>query len=237
MTQNHLRMSIRSSQIPAPMTLAVFRMAGFLFCLCALFALSALATPAAADSVSTFKRVRLPRGVELELPKTWWLLSKEMNQTIETSVEAALDLSGVVVPEGQETNLIAANSMPRSTYAAVRVDSTTPVLMAPADIAAATPEDMRSIEAEMRQMLVKLLPNQGLRMLEFKGVRLERLSGHPVLVTEYKRTGPKGPVLVQINQVFTPTQEVRINLSYRESEGVIWMPVISKIRKSIVIRR
>lgn len=201
-----------------------------------LFALLFLQTTHA-QSGSQFSLVTLPRGIELQIPKGWWLLSSDHNRVIQTSVEAAMDLSGIGLPDGQETNLIAANSMPRSTYAAVRVDSTIPPSIAPSEFASITPADVRELQTEMRQNLQKLLSLQGNQLIEFFGSRIEKISGHPAIVTEYRRTGPKGPVFVQINQIFTPSQEVRINLSYRESEAALWKPVIGKIRQSIVIRR
>lgn len=201
-----------------------------------LFALFPLQTTYA-QSGSNFAPVTLQRGIELQIPKGWWLLSADHNRVIQTSVEAAMDLSGIGLPDGQETNLIAANSMPRSTYASVRVDSTIPPSVAPSEFASITAADIRELQTEMRQNLQKLLPLQGNQLIEFFGSRVEKISGHPAIVTEYRRTGPKGPVFVQINQVFTSSQEIRINLSYRESEMALWKPVVGKIRQSIVIRR
>lgn len=190
-----------------------------------------------AQSGSNFAPVTLPRDIELQIPKGWWLLSADHNRLIQTSVEAAMDLSGIGLPDGQEINLIAANSMPRSTYAAVRVDSTIPPSVAPSAFASITAADILELQTEMRQNLQKLLPLQGSQLIEFLGSRIEKISGHPAIVTEYRRTGPKGTVFVQINQVFTSNQEIRINLSYRESEVALWKPVVGKIRQSIVIRR
>lgn len=201
-----------------------------------LFALLFLQTTYA-QSGSQFLPVTLPRGIELQIPKGWWLLSADHNRVIQTSAEAAMDLSGIGLPDGQETNLIAANSMPRSTYAAVRVDSIIPPSVAPSEFTSITTADVRELQIEVRQNIQKLLPLQGSQLIEFFGSRIEKISGHPAIVTEYRRTGPKGPVFVQINQIFTPSQEVRISLSYRESEVALWKPVIGKIRQSIVIRR
>jgi len=201
-----------------------------------LFALLSLQTTYA-QAGSNFAPVTLPRGIELQIPKGWWLLSADHNRVIQTSVEAAMDLSGIGLPDGQETNLIAANSMPRSTYAAVRVDSTIPPSVAPSEFASITAADIRELQTEIRQNLQKLLPLQGNQLIEFFGSRIEKISGYPAIVTEYRRTGPKGPVFVQINQVFASSQEIRINLSYRESEAALWKPVVWKIRQSIVIRR
>jgi hypothetical protein len=189
-----------------------------------------------AQSGSQFSLVTLPRGIELQIPKGWWLLSADYNRAIQTSVEAAMDLSGIGLPDGQETNLISANSMPRTTYAAVRVDSTIPPSVLPSAFESITSADVRELQTEIRQNLQKLLPLQGLQLLEFLGSRIEKISNYPAIVTEYRRTGPKGPVFVQINKIFTPEQEVGINLSYRESEVALWKPVVMKIQQSIVIR-
>lgn len=192
---------------------------------------------AVADSNSNFAAVKLPRGIELQIPKGWWLLGADYNRAIETSAEAAMDLSGIGLADGHDTNLIAANSMPRSTYAAVRVNSVIPPSFAPSEFSSITVADVRELQTEMRQTIQKLLPLQGAQLIEFLGTHIEKISGHPAMVTEYRRTGPKGPVFVQINQIFTSSQEICINLSYRESEIALWKPVVGKIRQSIVIRR
>jgi hypothetical protein len=201
-----------------------------------LFALLPLQT-AEAQSSSNFVLVKLPRGIELQIPKGWWLLGADHNRLIQTSAEAAMDLSGIGLPEGERINLIAANSMPRSTYAAVRVDSTIPASVAPSEFASMTKADVRELQTVILQMLRKTLPTQGIQLIEFFGSRIEKISSHPAIVTEYRRTGPKGPVFVQSNQIFTSNQEITINLSYRESEVALWKPVVGKIRQSIVVRR
>lgn len=186
---------------------------------------------------SSFIDVKLPRGVELKIPKGWRLITAEYNQLIDMSTEAAMDLSGVEASKGVEVNLIAANSMPRSTYAAIRVDSTTPVSTSPSEISNLTAAEIHDFQVEIESILQKLLPQQGNQVLTFFGVRRVTISGHPALITEYRRSGPKGPVVVSIVQVFTTSQELRFNLSYRESEQAIWKPVIGKIFQSIIIRQ
>lgn len=199
--------------------------------------LGLLLLPAANYAESNFAPVTLPRGVQLQIPKGWWLLGRDHNRLIQTSVEAALDLSGIGLPDGQETNLIAANSMPRTTYAAVRVDSTIPPSVSPGEIQAATATDLKDIGNELRGGLEKMLHLQNNQLLQFYGVRKDSISGHPALVIEYRRSGPKAPVIVQINRVFTSSQEININLSYRESEAALWKPVVTKIRQSIKLTK
>ena len=194
-----------------------------------------LAISSTSSAESNFAKIKLPRGIEIQLPKGWWLLGKDLQKIIDTSVESAMDLSGLDSSAGTETNLIKANSMPKTMYAAVSVDSTIPVSIPPSNFNAITKNDIHEIEKEMRDGLKNLLTQQGMKLIEFKGTKYERMSGYPALITTYRRSGLKGTVLVQINQIITETQEIRINLSYRESESIVWKPIIGKMRKSILI--
>ena len=100
-----------------------------------------------------------------------------------------------------------------------------------------TSADMQAYRTEMQSNLQKLLPQQGNQLMTLFGVRRESISGYPALITDYRRSGPNGPVIVSAVTVFTPSQDLQIILSYRESEQVIWKSVIGKVYQSIVIRR
>jgi hypothetical protein len=185
---------------------------------------------------SNFVPLKLPRGVEVEIPKGWWLLGNDLLRLVATSVEAAMDLSDLALPSGEKKiNLVAANSMPPSTYAAIRIDSITSPSMTRAEYDAITAAELAELQQKMKETLLKLLPMQGNTLLGDLVIRLEQFSGHPAVTFEYRRTGPQGPVWVQLNQVFTGYQEVTINLSYREAEAALWRPVVAKIRNSIAI--
>lgn len=185
---------------------------------------------------SYFHLLKLPRGVEVQVPRGWWLLGKDYNRMIQTTAEAGMDLSGTGLSEGSDVNLIAANSMPRTTYAALRINSITPASLIPEDVSNLSEAMRRKISLYMKTNVEKSLPLIGLRLLNFYGTHTDRISGCPALVTRYRRSGPKGPVIVEINQVITNKQQVKINLSYRESEKPLWFAVIGKIRSSIRIK-
>ncbi len=193
-------------------------------------------TPPIHTAESHFTNIKLPHGIQLELPKTWWLIGKDFNALIETSAQAALDLSGITTPERTET-LIAANSMPRTTYAAVRVTYVTPPIAAPEEFRGATAANAREIDPEMEAESRQMLSQQGLQLLKYLGTTIDKLDGNPAMVINYRRSGPNGPVLVWTYQVLLPTATVRINLSYRESEAVLWKPVIEKIRRSFTFTK
>jgi hypothetical protein len=195
-----------------------------------------LSTGVLADNDSNFASVTLPRGIQLEVPKGWWVLGPEPRQLIQTTVEATMDLSDIDMSDRQTKSLLAANSLPTSTYATVRVDSVIPPSMTHSEFSSITPSDIREMKTLMREMLQKELPQLSYKLLDFYGVRTEKVSGYPTIVYEYRRSGPKGPVIVQMNRIFTPNQEIVITLAYRESEKPLWKPVVGKIRKSIVVK-
>ncbi|MDP9413320.1 MAG: hypothetical protein M3Q08_04350 [Pseudomonadota bacterium] len=157
---------------------------------------------------------------------------------------AALDLSQIDVGDDEEALLIAANSMPTSTYASVRVTSQTPPSLPSTEQQAfamlvgkssANNVELAAIARELEPMQKLLLSNIGMNILQFYGVRVDRIGGRIALVVEYKRSGLNGPVFVQINRIFAPDQEINLNLSYRESEKVFWKPVLGRIRSSFQI--
>lgn len=189
--------------------------------------------------------VALPRSVSIALPRAWRILGPNELQLIETSAEALADLSGLDVDTGPDQVLVAANSMPPSTYAAVRVTSSTPASATPAEIeelaqlvghSSHTHGELAALERELLPQTEVMLRKGGIPLLQFYGVRVERISGHPALVTEYRRAGPKGDVFVQLNHIFTPQQDVQVNLSYRQAEQRLWMPVLGRIRQSLQLR-
>ncbi len=182
---------------------------------------------------SFFTLLKLPKGVEVKIPKWWWVIGKDYERIIQTSVEASMDLSGIGIIKGDEINLIAANSMPRSTYAALRIDLMSTPSSTPSEILNLTEIELKQDALHMKQFLEKVLEQQANKLLDFYGVSVEKIGGHSAYVTRYRRSSSKGPVIVQINQIYTDSNEFRINLSFRESEKSLWLAIIEKIRRSI----
>lgn len=185
---------------------------------------------------SNFKRVNLPRGVSLDVPKGWWVLDDEFTQMLHTSTEAVLDLSGMPLNEGTEVDLLRANSMPRSTYASVAVTSTVPPSGQPDELRAIRSDELSELARYLSAVMQDGFSKQGWQLLDAVSVRVRSVSGCPALITDYRRTGVNGPVSGQVIQVMTEQQEVKIVLSYRDSEAAIWGPVIEKIRRSISVK-
>jgi hypothetical protein len=182
---------------------------------------------------SSFAKVKLDRGVFLELPKSWWLIGKDFNDVLQTSAHAMLDLSGIEKSKDMESVLIAANSMPKTTYASVRVTFSTPPIGTPSEVRMMTKDDLDEMEKGMKDAMAKMAGAGANKLLEFYGCSIAEIDGCPSIVSRYRRSGPHGDVSVTSHQVARIDGTLNITLSYRVSEGAIWKPVIERIEKSI----
>ncbi len=182
---------------------------------------------------SSFVTLTLPFDVAIDVPRDWWILDDTINKLIQTSRDAVLDLRGIPTSEDNETVLIAANSWPPMTYAALRVTRIQPPYAAPEEIRALTKTELAQLggafEAELRQSL----PLQGSSFLETLGIEVINVGGWPAIVFSYRRSAPSGPVVDELIQVIRRKDFLRIGLSYRESERPLWMPVVTRIQNSI----
>lgn len=180
---------------------------------------------------SKFARVDLPMDVSIEVPRNWRLLDGEINTTIETAGEAAMNLAGVELPAGQKINLFRANSNPPGTYAGIAINATDSEIP-PSDVMAASDSEIREFGSLMHQMLDRSLASLNQRVIRFVGIRREIVDGHPALVMEYVRSGADGPVAVQMTRLFIGKKEISLNLSYRQREAGLWRPVVDYMRST-----
>lgn len=189
--------------------------------------------PNATSNEFNFVMLSLPFEVAIDIPRDWWVLNDAINQLIRTSREATLDLRGIATSDDDETVLIAANSWPPETYAALRVTRVQPPLAVPEEILGLTRTELAQLRGEFETEMRQLLSLQGLTFLEATGIEIAEIGGWPAIVFSYRRSEPKGPVFVQLIQVVRRQDFLRINLSYREGERALWMPVITRIKNSI----
>ena len=184
------------------------------------------------SSQQSFVTVRLPFEVSVDIPRDWWILDETMNNLIHTSRDAILDLRGISTDE-EESVLIAANSWPPVTYAALRVTRVRLSIRNPEDVYQLSEHDLLELTDAVEEETRNMLEIQGIKFLETTGLYIDKIDGWPALVFSYRRSGLKGPVMVHLIQLFRISDLLRINLSYREDESALWKPVIGRIRQSV----
>jgi len=180
---------------------------------------------------SRFTLITLPLGVRIEVPKNWHLIGDDLNTTIEAAGEAATKLAGIAMPRGQKVNLFRANSNPPTTYAGIAINASDSE-MSPADVMAASDAEIAELGSVMRQMFEQAFAKQNWQLIRFDPVRREMVDGHPSLVIEYVRSGPRGAVVVQMTRLLIGDKEISLNLSYRQSETGLWKPIVAYMRST-----
>ena len=187
---------------------------------------------------SNFKHIQLERGLSIDIPKDWNSIPERFNTAIETHAEAAMDQLNLN-DSGTSTKKLLAIISRTPLYAQVRIESTMPPDIKKSEIAPLMVTNKKANEAEfksvMQGLMLKMLPIQGQKLLVFYDTRIENFHGEPAIISTYKRTGMNGPVLVEIIAIYTNQQQITMTLSCRESERILWAPVLEKIKKSLYI--
>ena len=199
------------------------------------FIFVALLVASTASAESRFVRFDLPHDISVEVPKNWWLLSDDLKATIEAGSEAAASLIGIDAPSGSKVNLLRANSMP-PTYASIAVNAKDSDITADV-VMSLSASDLNELEQIMVETTSSLLLTSNLQFLDSLGLDKREISGYPALVFSYRRSGPNGTVIVTMKRLFIGSKEISFNLSYRESEGQIWLPIVEYMKQSFKIEK
>lgn len=185
---------------------------------------------------SNFVKLALPLKVSIEVPKNWWIvdLNEEYKTTVATALEAGLRLQGLELSSGKTINLFRANSTPRTTYASIAINATDSEID-PNELRKASLAEINEISGELKSVLEKQFASMGMKLQEFYGVERKFIGKHPALVIRYKRSGLNDSVIFQMTRLFLGNKEISINLAYRESESVLWKPIIDYMQNSFSV--
>ena len=184
---------------------------------------------------SPFKRLQLAYGVSIEVPSHWTVLSQSTRSNLGAAGRAIMDNAGLEAQSGRKENLLAVNAVPDPTGAMVRVSVTTPPEYSQADLAAATQSDLKEVASELLAKFRKLESSGGPKIIQMQTVRLDTINNYRVLVMPYTRHGAVGPSPWQVTQYKIPLSDrlIEVTLSYRESDAIVWRPIIERVKRSI----
>ncbi|WP_458761697.1 hypothetical protein [Cupriavidus basilensis] len=190
---------------------------------------------AGAGAPVPFVRIGLARQVAVQVPRDWTILSGAQGRANGTIADAVGGVSIVPAPAGQTVNLLHAVSNVQNPYAAVIVNS-----LAQAPV---TPEQVRRFDRTMllayatsfERRMRDSLKTSGREMLSIDEPRLETIGGWPAIAVNYVRTGAQGTIYVQHFDIYTPDQELLLILSCRDTARGVWLPLLDRVRSSIVV--
>jgi hypothetical protein len=201
---------------------------------CAFVAFVLLADSAFAQDTS-FRRVQLAYGISLDVPSHWTVLSQDNRRNLRAAGQAMTDNAGIEGPSGRKESLLAVNAAPNPTGAMIRVSVTSPPEHTQADLAGATPADLKEVGSEMLNMFKKLEASGGPKIIEMQPVRIEKFKNYRVLVIPYVRAGINEPSPWQVMQYKIPVSNrlIEITLSHMQSDAIVWPPILERVKRSV----
>jgi len=195
----------------------------------------ALTCGLAAAQTGDFKRLQLTTGISLEVPSHWTILSHSTRNNLQAAGRALIENTGLDSPSGTKENLLAVNATPDPTGAMIRVSVTKPPEYSQADLIAATQGELQELAEDLLENFKSMEASGGPQIITVEPARVESWNEKLVLVIPYLRRSNAGPSLWQVVQYKIPLPDrlIEITLSYRESDSVVWRPILEKVKRSV----
>ena len=184
-----------------------------------------------------YRLVQLEHGISIEIPAHWTVLQDDTRKNLAASSQAMLENAGIDEGvTGQKKGLLAANATPSPTGAMIRVSVTTPPDFTQSDLAKATTSELKEVEQELINLFRRMEASGGPSIVKMLPVKIEPFNNQRAMVIRYIRKSPNGPSHWQVTQYKIPTKNrlVELTLSSRQSDAVVWNPILERVKRSIV---
>ncbi|PPI79531.1 hypothetical protein DXI23_04595 [Marinobacter flavimaris] len=185
-----------------------------------------------------FVPVKLPHGVQIELPKNWQVLSENQRITIDSSVQSRAEFAGEVFDASSDLNF-GANYYDDAgkTAALMNVRFYPNLEISQADARASGIPDISELDSVIRDSMTEAGQINGFSVLEWSGTSKQKINGITAFVTEYKRSSiyNSSNFKVRLVRVFNKERSFTMTVSYRENQEHLLRPICDRIVSSINI--
>nr|BDD45672.1 hypothetical protein 20 [Desulfobacterales bacterium] len=185
-----------------------------------------------------YRRVHLEYGIHLEIPSHWRSLPEDARLNLGASAHGMLDDAGINGGLDGKRRLLAVNSRPEPNGAMIRVSVESPSDIAETDLAGVIGADLKRVEAGLAGMFARLEKSGGPKILEMQRARVGEFNDRRALIVSYVRAGTYGQSPWQVTQYKIPVANalIELTLSYRQSDGAVWRPILGRVKRSMDLR-
>lgn len=187
-----------------------------------------------AYATDNFVKIKLPKGVSIELPKNWVVISKDQRITLDTMVESGLDLAGI---DQENSDLpFAANYYKNGkTIGIINNRYYSDLELTQYDAKQATSQDVKELDAALKEGMVKSMSAFGMSVLSWEGTKKITINGITAFVTEYHRKALKstGAFRVRLVRVFAGKRSFTLTVSYSEDEAFFLKTITDRVISSL----
>lgn len=195
------------------------RSLAFVLMLWCVSVVGANASPAQADI--NVKEVQLPKGVTLNIPGNWTVLSGDSRRSLDDFVGSVIDQSDVVLRGS--TLAFAANLQHGSgrTDALMNVRYYPNMGVAQSEVRTASKTFAALLNDSLRSQVTRGTKKVGLSVTEWSGTRRREINGVLTFVTEYKREARSGAgnFRVRLVRVLADDRSFTLTVSHREGQS------------------
>ena len=188
-----------------------------------------------ANATGNFLPVSLPKGVTIELPRNWSVLSNNLRITLDSFVQAKRELAGAVYPSS-DLNFAANYYDERGKTAALfNIRYYPEQTLTQAESLAATTADTKELDNGIHNNVVAAEQLIGMRLLSWLGTTKQTINGTVAFVTEYRRAAIRegAPVCVRLVLVLNAGRTFTVTISYHEDQEFLLKPICDRIIQSI----
>jgi hypothetical protein len=189
-----------------------------------------------AEAGGNFATVTLPKGVSIDVPRNWVVLSDNQRITLDTSVDSVLDLFGIEYDNTSELPFAANYYDDRGNIIAILNVRYYPELdLSQADARSATIQDVQGLDAAIKENLLKEMEAFGMSIRSWSGTAKSDINGIVTFITEYRRASLQsyGDFRVKLVRVFAGDRSVTVTVSHLSSVAMMLQPIIDRIIASL----
>lgn len=182
-----------------------------------------------------FVRISLPKGLELDFPQNWIVLSNNQRITLDSSVESRLDLSDLPNPDSNLSFAANYYNDAGETIGIANVRYYPNIDLTQEDVQQATSQDVNELDAALKENIIKSMKAFGMSILSWNGTEKVDINGLTAFITEYRRKSLKdsGAFRVRLIRIFASERSFTLTVSYLESAAVYLKPITDRIIKSV----
>ena len=160
---------------------------------------------------SNFKTVNLPKGVSIDLPINWQVISNNQRITLDAYIETLYEPLDSDLPFA--ANYYNDNSV---VEALVNIRYYPWIEATQEDVIFATPEEVQSVDDELYKGMLLAMKQIDGKILSWNGTEKDRINGIAVLVTDYRRYSglSKSNARVRLVRVLNDNQSFTLTVSY-----------------------
>jgi hypothetical protein len=204
----------------------------FVFIVCVIHSIQPLKS-SEAIAVAEFKKIDLPYGICVEIPKHWMIIDQASRSNLEAAGSSIAKNSGLDL-NNKRQNLLAVNSVPSPTGAMIRV-TVSPPEFTQEELSQLTPEDLKNLGPVIEDMFKQAEKAGGPKVVKFYPLKIEKFNDLYSILLNYDREEITSNSIWNVTQYKIPQSNklIEITLSKRQSDSPIWRPILERVKNSV----